>query len=145
MAVACAFLLAIAGCGDEGVAEGATVAVYSSASLCVEAKRELARSGQPEDVRVRIVCLADAEGDGRLDLATIGANARRAVADSRTVAYVGEPTRAATRFSATILREADIAQLSDRPGGAAMAEVLGALRQADDSASPRESLDEELG
>jgi hypothetical protein len=127
------------------VAEGATVAVYVSAPLCVEAERELGRRGQPESVRVQVVCLAEAEAEGRLDLATIGANARRAVQDSRTVAYIGEPTPAATRFSETILDSADIAQLSETKGSAAMSQVLRALERNTDSSSPRESVHTELG
>ncbi len=119
--------------------------VYVSAPLCVEAERELRQSGQPESVRVQVVCLEGAEADGRLELATIGANARRAVEDSRTVAYIGEPTGAATRFSETILDSADIAQLSETQGSDAMSQVLRALERRDDSSSPRESLYSELG
>ena len=142
---AVALLVAMAGCGDEGVAEGATVAVYASAPLCAEAERELERSGQPESVRVQVVCLAEAEDRGGLDLATIGANARRAVEDSRTVAYIGEPTPAATRFSETILDSAEIAQLSVISGATAMSQVLRAIERSDSSSSPRESVHDELG
>ena len=138
-------LLALAGCGDEGVAEGATVAVYVSAPLCAEAERELGRRGQPEGVRIQVVCLEGAEADGRLELATIGANARRAVQDSRAIAYIGEPTGAATRFSETILDSADIVQLSEIPGSAGMSQVLRALERRDDSSSPREFVHTELG
>jgi hypothetical protein len=101
------------------------------------------RRGQPESVRVQVVCLADAEDRGRLDLATIGANARRAVEDSRTVAYIGEPDPAATRFSETILEDAGIAQLSGFSGAAAMQRVLRAIRSAGDSGSLRESVADE--
>ncbi|HEU4943769.1 MAG TPA: hypothetical protein VFT10_01265 [Solirubrobacterales bacterium] len=135
----------MAGCGDEGVAEGAVVTVYASAPLCVEAERELGRSGQPDSVRVQVVCLAEAEDRGRLDLATIGANARRATQDSTTVAYIGEPAARATRFSETILDSADILQLSEIPGSVAMSQVLRALERSDDSSSLRESLHDELG
>jgi len=121
------------------------VTVYVSAPLCAEAERELVRSGQPESVRVQVVCLAEAEADGRLDLATIGANARQAVQDSRTVAYIGEPSPAATRFSKTILDSADITQLSEISGSTAMSQVLRALEGSNDSSSPRESLHAELG
>ena len=121
------------------------MAVYVSAPLCSEAERELGRRGQPESVRVQVVCLEGAEGDERLELATIGANARRAVQDSRTVAYIGEPTGAATRFSETILASADIAQLSETQGSDAMSQVLRALERRDDSSSPRESVHTELG
>jgi len=121
------------------------VTVYVSAPLCAEAERELVRRGQPEGVRIQVVCLEGAEADGRLDLATIGANARQAVEDSRTVAYIGEQSPAATRFSETILDSADIPQLSEIPGSVAMSQVLRALDRSDDSSSPRESLHDELG
>lgn len=141
---ACALLLA-AGCGGSGVGGGATVSVYVSAPLCAGAERELAREGaRAGDVRVRLVCLEDGEG-GRLDLAATGANARRAVEDSTTVAYVGEPDPAATRFSRPILDAAGIAQLSRLSGAVAMHRVLRALRQADGSSSPRESVHDALG
>ncbi len=119
--------------------------VYASASLCAEAERELGRSGQPESVRVQVVCLAEAEDRGRLDLATIGGNARRATQDSTTVAYIGEPTLRATRFSETILDTADIAQLPCISGAAAMSRVLRAIRTVGDPGSLRESLHDELG
>ena len=118
--------------------------VYVSASLCAEAEGELGRSRQPDDVRVQVVCLAEAEDRGRLDLATIGANARRATQDSTTVAYIGEPTPRATRFSETILHTADIAQLSAISGEAAMRRVLRAIRSAGDSGSLRESVQDAL-
>lgn len=118
--------------------------VYASASLCAEAERELTRSGQPDRVRVQIICLAEAGDRGRLDLATIGTNARRATQDSTTVAYIGEPTARATRFSETILDTADIAQLSELAGSAAMSRVLRAIRSAGDSGSLRESVQDAL-
>ncbi len=118
--------------------------VYASASLCAEAERELGRSGQPESVRVQIVCLVGAEDQGRLDLAAIGANARRATQDSTTVAYIGEPTVRATRFSETILETADIAQLPNISGAAAMRRVLRAIEHSDDSGSLRESVQDAL-
>ena len=119
--------------------------VYVSAPLCDEADGELVRRGQPEGVRVQVICLKGVEADGRLELATIGANARRAVEDSRTVAYIGESTGAATRFSATILDSADILQLSETSGSAAMSQVLRAIDRSDDSSSLRESVHTELG
>jgi hypothetical protein len=131
----------MAGCGGSGVGEGARVSVYVSAPLCAGAERELARAGdRAGGVRVRAVCLDEAEVGGRLDLAAIGANARRAVEDSATVAYIGEPSPAASRFSRPILDSAEIAQLAGVGGAVAMRRVLRALRQADASASPRESV-----
>jgi hypothetical protein len=140
-------LVAVAGCGqDEGVAEGATVNVYVAAPLCAEAERELARrGGEAGDLRVRAICLPSAEGDGKLDLAAIGANARRATEDSSAVGYIGEPTEAATDFSAPILEAADIPQLSQSSGSAAMAKLLQAVEQAsDDGGSLRQSVNDEL-
>ncbi len=143
MTAACILLLA-AGCGEEGIGDDAVVTVYASAPLCAGAERELERSGQPESVRVQVVCLAETEDRGRLDLASIGANARRATQDSTTVAYIGEPTPRATRFSETILDTADIAQLSGISGAAAMRRVLRAIERSADSGSLRESVQDAL-
>lgn len=144
LAVACALLVA-AGCGEESVGEGATVTVYASAPSCIGAKRELAREGgRAGDVRVRVVCLEDSEGGGSIDLAAIGASARRASEDSTTVAYIAEPDPAASRFSRPILEAAGIAQLTGFHGAAAMSRLLRAIRQADDSSSLRESVRDDL-
>jgi hypothetical protein len=142
--VAC-FLL-VAGCGEsEGVAENAIVNVYVSAPLCAEAKRELARDGgKAGDVRVHVICLPSAESKGKLDLAAIGANARRATEDSTTIGYIGEPTRAASRFSEPILEEAGIAQLSQTSGAAAMKKLLQTLDEVSSSGSLRESVKDAL-
>jgi len=135
----------MAGCGEsEGVASGAVVSVYVVSPLCAEAQRELAHEGgRAGDVRVRSICLPSAEGK-TLDLATIGANARRATEDSTTIGYIGEPTFAATRFSARILEAAGIAQLSQTSGAAAMTKLLHAVAEAGDSGSLRESVHDEL-
>jgi branched-chain amino acid transport system substrate-binding protein len=135
------------GCGGaEGVAEGATVSVYSAAGACKGAKRALAGAGgRAGSLRVRARCLPEVRRGGRLDLATIGANARRASQDSTTVAYIGESDAAATRFSETILEEANIGQISSTPGAAAMRRVLGAIEEADGgSGSLREEVRDEL-
>jgi hypothetical protein len=97
-----------------------------------------------DDLRVRVVCLPRSETNGRIDLAQIGANARTAVEDSSTVGYIGEPSKAATRFSAPILESAEIPQLSSLPGAAAMSKLLKALEEADTSGSLRESVNDEL-
>lgn len=93
---------------------------------------------------MRVACLPAVEDRGKLDLAQIGANARRATEDSTTVAYIAEPDPAAARFSRPILEDAGIAQLTDNSGAASMASVLRALRRTDDSASLRESVLDEL-
>jgi hypothetical protein len=142
-----ALCLLVSGCGaDEGVASGATATVYAAAPLCAGAERESARNDdRAGDVRVRLVCLEAAERRGGLDLAVIGANARRATEDSTSVGYIGEPTKAATRFSAPILEAAEIAQLPQSSGEAAMAKLLKAVRQAaGDSGALRQSVYGEL-
>jgi hypothetical protein len=125
-----ALLVAIAGfgagCGEsDGVADGATVTVYVAGALCAEAEEELARHGaEAGDLHVRAVCLPRSEPGGKLDLATIGANARRATEDSSSIAYIGEPTRAASSFAETILEEAGIQQYAATPGAEAMRQLL---------------------
>jgi hypothetical protein len=147
IALAALALLAIAGCGDgEGAADGATVTAYVAASLCAEADRELAKhGGEAGDLHVRAVCLPSAESSRKLNLARIGVNARQATEDASAIAYIGEPTRAASRFSKPILEAADIPQLPQSSGAKAMAELLQALEQASgDSGSLRQSINDEL-
>ena len=78
---------------------------------------------------MRAVCLPQAESSRRLDLAAIGANARRATEDSTTVGYIGESTRAASRFSAPILEAADIPQYVAISGAQAMRNLLEDLEE----------------
>jgi hypothetical protein len=138
--IAMCALLPVAGCGgSEGVADGATVTAYVVAPLCAEAERELVRDGgRADDVRVRVSCLPSAESSRELDLAQIGANARRATEDSSAIAYIGEPTRAASRFSEPILEAADIFQLAGISGEQAMRKLLNGLE--DGRVSPRGNL-----
>ncbi len=106
-------LLVLAGCGEsEGVADDAIVGMYVAAPLCPDAKVK-----QAGEVRVRVVCLDPVERGGRLDLAQVGANARRATEDSASVAYV-EQVGSATRFSRPIVESAGIAYVVDRSGDA---------------------------
>src|SRR5438445_10171643 len=138
ISVVCASL-AIGSCGaGGGLARGATVTVYVSAPLhgdrtaegkaiCAGARHKQGPAGV---VRVRVVCVDDTGGARRWTLAAVGADARRAVEDSSTVGYIGEPDPAAARFSRPILEAAGIAQLPDMSGRAAMAKLLTALRQA---------------
>jgi hypothetical protein len=144
--VAAGLLLLAVGCGaEEGVGAEATVSVYVAAPLCAEAKRELTREGgRAGDIRVRAICLPRVESKHKLDLATIGANARRATEDSTTVGYIGEATRAASGFSEPILESAGVAQLADISGAAAMRKLLSAVAEAGDSGSLRESVLGEL-
>jgi len=154
--VSMALLVGAAGCGGEGVSEGATVTVYISAPLhgaqaaagkamCAAARRELARDGgRTAGLRVRAVCLDDTGGRRSWSLAAVGANARRAAEDSTTVGYIGELDPTATRFSRSIVESAGIAQISTLSGRAAMATILRAIGGAGDSVSLRESVREEL-
>jgi hypothetical protein len=91
-----------------------------------------------------VVCLPSAESSQKLDLARIGANARRAAEDATTIGYIGEPTRAATRFSEPILESAGIAQLTETSGASAMHQLLQALDQAGDAGSLRASVLDQL-
>ena len=70
------------------------------------------------------MCLPSSEKGGKLDLATIGANGRRATEDSSSIAYIGEPTRAGSKFAETILEEAGIRQYAAISGAKAMRRVL---------------------
>jgi hypothetical protein len=87
-----------------------------------------------------VICLPSAESKGKLDLAQIGANARLATEDAATVGYIGEPTRAASRFSEPILETAGIAQLPQISGAAAMNKLLQAVDEASSSGSLRASV-----
>jgi len=139
-------LAAVVGCGEAGgVADGASVTAYAVAPLCAEAKQELARDGgKAGDLRVRVSCLPSVEHGGKLDLARIGANARRATEDSSAIAYIGERTAAASRFSGPILEEAGIPRLTGASGASAMKKLLDAVDEAGDSGSLRESVQSQL-
>jgi hypothetical protein len=116
------------------------VNAYVAAPLCGEAEKELARhEGQAGDVRIHVTCLPRAERDGELDLAAIGANARRATEDSSAIAYIGERTKAATRFSDPILEAAGIRRLSAASGASAMRSLLNTLEE-EGRVSPRGNL-----
>jgi hypothetical protein len=139
----CALL--ISGCGEsEDVADGATVTAYVVAPLCAEAERELAKhGGEAGDFHVRAICLPSAESSRKLNLTQIGVNARQATEDSSAIAYIGEPTYAAFRFSHPILAAAEIPQLPQSSGAKAMAKVLEALSQST-GGSLRQSVNDAL-
>lgn len=132
----CALLIA-AGCGEGGAASGATVSVYMAAPLCARAS-----GGRAGDLKVRLVCLAPVEKEGRVDLAAAGANARRATEDSTAVAYVEAPGPAA-EFSRSIVEAADIAWIETSSGSGAMKRILSALEA--DTSSPRRAVLDEVG
>jgi hypothetical protein len=143
--VAACAILAASGCGDGGVEEGATVSVYVASSLCAGAKRELARHGSRiGSVRVRATCLPGPGGRGRIDLATIGADARRATEDSTTVGYIGEAEPGATKFSSPILEAAGIARVAASSGRVGMARMLAAIDSAGDAGNLREAVAEQI-
>jgi hypothetical protein len=136
-----AALLALGGCGgDDSVEEKAVVTVYASAEQCQGAGRDLDRfKGRAGELRVELVCLPPQEAGGRLDLATVGENARRATEDSSAVAYLEAPGRASA-FSEPILAEAELALIQTRSGATSMGRVLDLLAEWDSSEGPRETV-----
>jgi hypothetical protein len=148
VAAVCALLVAaVAGCGGgEGVAEGATVTAYVEAPLCVGAKQELAsQGGRAGELRVQAVCLANARSHAKLNLATLGANARRATEDSTTVAYLEASDPAAARFIHPILETAEVPWISAGSGKVAMGRLLKLIKETGSGslrASIREALNE---
>jgi uncharacterized protein YoaH (UPF0181 family) len=152
-ALSCALLLLVAlavigsGCGEEGASEGAELTVYASAPLrgpeagqgkrlCTEARESARIEGSVGSHRLRVVCLDASGDDGRWTLAKVGSNARRAIEDSTTVAYIGEPSLGARRQSRPIVEAADIAELGGISGRKAIKQIATALRE-DDSNDPR--------
>lgn len=133
----------LAGCGEGGAEAGARVTVYVSAPLhgveagagrrlCAGARSEGARAGgKVENLKLEVVCLDAAGGEGRWTLAQVGANARRATEDSTTVAYVGEPDPGARKQSRPIVAAAEIAEIGGLSGGEAVAAVVAAIRDGD--------------
>jgi len=139
--------LGAAGCGEEGAEEGAELTVYVSAplrgaeaeegkSLCVETREQAAQVRGGSDYALRVVCLDATDPDGRWPLAKVGSNARRATEDSASIAYIGEPTRAARKQSQPIVEAAEIAALGGRNGKEAIETIVTALEE-DDSNDPR--------
>lgn len=117
---------------------------YVVQPLCAGAEAELQRkNGRAGDVRVEAVCIPKTESKGRLDLATVGANARRATEDSTAVAFL-EPFGKAGAFSHPILATAEIPWIESSSGAPAMARLLRAIDAAGSSGSLRSSVREEL-
>jgi hypothetical protein len=145
LAVACVLLVAAAGCGSgTGVSEDAIVTAYVEASLCPAAKQELAKhDGRAGGLRVRAVCVPSPREAEKLNLATLGANARRATEDSTSVAYLEAPDPSAARLTHPILETAEVPWISESSGAAAMSRLLELLESAD-SGSLRKSLREAL-
>jgi hypothetical protein len=142
---ACLLLaVAIAGCGEEtGVADDARLSVYAEATLCPGAERALAGAGnRAGSFQLQLVCLSSGQKGHRLDLAAIGADARRATEDSTAIAYLGTPRT--KPFSRTILESPGIPAIYGSSGATAMSQLLDALAEADDSNTLRESVTESL-
>ena len=113
----------------------------SGEQLCQDARQELNSSNKRAgSFHIRMICL---EGGGTL--AATGANARRATEDSSTVGYLTEPDPTQASFSRSILDAANITQLANVSGAAAMADLLRAIRQANDDSDLRQSVYEALG
>jgi branched-chain amino acid transport system substrate-binding protein len=145
-------LVLLAGCGEEGASEGATLTVYVSAPLggeggeqgkrlCDETRVEAEGVKTAGDHALRVVCLDAAGEGGRWTLAEVGANARRATEDSTTVAYIGEPSRAARKQSQPIVEAAEIATMGSRNGKEAIETIVSALEEGEDDDPRRAVLD----
>jgi hypothetical protein len=92
---------------------------------------------------VKAVCLPPVESQGQLQLATVGANARRATEDSTAVAFLEAPGRAGP-FAHPILETAEIPWIVTSSGKAAIAQLLQAIDRAGSSGFLRASVSEEL-
>jgi len=93
-------------------------------------------------VEVRLFCLARTGAPGELDLAAVGANARRATEDATTIAYLEDPGPG-NRFARPIVEEAGIAWIASSSGATGMRQILDAVAAAD-SSSLRDSVREAL-
>ena len=149
-AAACALLLiatAASGCGEEeGVAEGATVSAYAERTVCGGSGPLTAAvtTADGERVKLRVLCLRDARGGG-VDLATAGANARRATQDSRTVAFLEAPDPAVGRFTHPILEMAGVGWVTTPASGQAAVDRLARILAGADSGDLRADVREALG
>lgn len=141
----CLLVVLLAACGGGGVSSGATVTAYVAAPLCAGARRALTQAGGHADsIRIRAICLPSDRRGGRLDLATVGANARRATEDSAAIAYLEAPDAAVARFTHPILESAELGWTSSSSGAAAMHRVLHAISDSNAGSlrdGVRESLD----
>lgn len=148
---ACGLLVVLSGCGDEGSTsssggEGGTI--YVSAQLCEEAKIGLAQQRSlVGERRIRIRCLPAARDpdqiDG-LDLAALGAGARRVTEDSTAIAYA-ESAGPANDVVPPIVEAAGIAITYTSGGSLAVSRILHAIERAGDfDGSLREAVAEEM-
>ena len=135
--------LGVASCGG-GDAAGAAVTVYVAKPLCRGAQTELgAHGGTAGNFQVLIRCLApDERAGGGVDLATNGANARRATEDTRAVATL-EPPGPGNKFAHAILESAGIPLVTSSSGGQGMKRIVQAVEDAGTS-NVRESVQSSL-
>src|SRR5687767_3596132 len=124
--------LLLAACGDDdGVEEslivGDTLTVYSSVPLrgpYAEISRDIVRAeklalkeagGRAGDYSVSYASLDGADPEtGRWSPGRVASNARKAVQDRQTIAYLGELESGASAISVPILNEGGILQVSPR-------------------------------
>jgi hypothetical protein len=130
--------LVVAGCGQGGASAGATVSVYAAAPLCREARQS---GGAAGGLELRVVCLPP-PGSREVDLAAVGAGARRATQDSTSVAFLEAPGPAA-KFSRSIVEAADVAWIETSSGATAMRRIRRGLEG--DASSPRKAVLDEVG
>lgn len=137
--LAASLAIAVSGCGEGGAEEGAELTVYVSAPgqrLCEEARAEAAQGKGKGEFELQVTCLDTSGPGGSWTLAKVGSNARRATEDSASIAYIGEPSRAARKQSQPILEAAEIAAMGKRNGKEAIETIVTALEE-DDSDDPR--------
>lgn len=141
--IAATIALLVAGCGG-GDASGATVTVYVAAPLCAAAKADLASHGPTAGhFKVAARCLAPSErAGGGVDLATNGANSRRATQDTSAVATL-EPPGPGNKFARAILETAGIPLVTSPSGNTGMTRVIQAVEDAGTS-DVRESVRQSL-
>ena len=124
--------LLAASCGDDdGITEtaivGDTLTVYSSAPLrgpYAEVARDIVRAqklalkeagGRAGDFSISFASLDGADPEtGRWSPGRVASNARKAVQDRQTIAYLGELENGASAISVPILNEGGILQVSPR-------------------------------
>ena len=129
LALAALLALALAGCGIAGSAKiEAPVTVYVSLPLTGPhgvggrdaadgARLALEQAqGRAGSIQVRATYLDDAKGKV-WDPVAVGANARQAVQDSSSAAYIGELDSEPTRASVPITNDAGLVQVSPGAGG----------------------------
>jgi hypothetical protein len=134
--------LGVAGCGGSDAA-GATVSVYVAAQLCPGAKAELASHGATAGhYRIAARCLASSERTGGVDLATVGANSRRATEDTSAVVTL-ESRGPANKFARPILESAGIPLVTSSSARNGMSRIIKAVEGAS-SSSVRDDVREAL-